>query len=124
MGVAGLERGTFYRAIDPERIFGHGPTGLLLSGAALSQVVSNVPAALLLAPSARSSASFRALLWGVNAGGCGTPIASLANLIGAQLYFREGGLHGAFWRRFFPVSVLLLFALLALGLSIVRLPVR
>ena len=124
IGVAGLERGSFYRAIDPERLFGHGPTGLLLSGAALSQVVSNVPAALLLAPSAKSAASFRALLWGVNAGGCGTPIASLANLIGAQLYFREGGPHGAFWRRFLPISAFLLVALIAIGLSIVRLPVR
>jgi hypothetical protein len=65
---------------------------------------------MLLAPASASAAGFGALLHGVNSGGCGTPIASLANLIGAQLYVREGGDSRAFWRRFPPTS----FALLAL----------
>jgi hypothetical protein len=87
VGIEGLERGRLYHALDPERLFGHGPAGMLVSGALLSQFVSNVPAAILLAP-AGAAYGFRALLWGVNAGGCGTPIASLANLIGAQLFLR------------------------------------
>lgn len=117
IGIEGLERGRLYRALDPERIFGHGPTGLLLSGAILSQVVSNVPAAMLLSPTAGAH-GFRALIWGVNAGGCGTPVASLANLIGAQLYLREGGCPGRFWRLFLSTSFLLLLALLLFCLAI------
>jgi Na+/H+ antiporter NhaD/arsenite permease-like protein len=124
VGVAGLERGRPYHVLDSARLFAHGPTGLLLSGALLSQFVSNVPAAMLLSPTVRSPAGFTALLYGVNSGGCGTPIASLANLIGAQLYLRDGGRPGAFWRRFLPVSFALLAGILAWSLSILRLSTR
>ena len=48
-----------------------------------SQVISNVPAALLLSGFTERS---RALLLGVNIGGLGTPIASLASLIALKLY--------------------------------------
>ena len=41
---------------------------------------------------AAHGAGVRGPAHGVNTGGCGTPIASLANLIGAQLYRREGGI--------------------------------
>ncbi len=119
VGVARLERGRLYRALDPVRFFGHEARGLVLSGAALSQFVSNVPAAMLLAPAAATAAGFRALLYGVNAGGCGTPIASLANLIGAQLFVREGGDPSAFWRRFLPVSATLLVLLVLVSLALV-----
>ena len=47
-----------------------------------SQVVSNVPAAVLLAG---FSQDWRALLTGTNLGGLGTPIASLASLISLKL---------------------------------------
>lgn len=124
VGVAGLERGRLYRALDPGRLFAHGPTGHLLSGALLSQLVSNVPAALLLAPAARTASDWTALLYGVNAGGCGTPISSLANLIGAQLYLRDGGRPGPFWRRFLPVSFALLAGLLIWSLLVLRLSTR
>ncbi len=50
-----------------------------------SQVISNVPAALLLSGFTDKS---RALLLGVNIGGLGTPIASLASLISMKLYSR------------------------------------
>ena len=89
----------------------------------LSQLVSNVPAALLLAPAVQTATGFRALLYGVNAGGCGTPIASIANLIGWQLYRRENGSAGRFWRLFLPVSFALLGALLLWSLAILRLPI-
>jgi Na+/H+ antiporter NhaD/arsenite permease-like protein len=119
VGVAGLERGRLYEVLDPVRIFGHAPRGLVLSGALLSQFVSNVPAAMLLAPAAGGLPAFRGLLYGVNAGGCGTPISSLANLIGAQLFVREGGSAGGFWKRFLPVSAAFLGLLVAVSLLLV-----
>ena len=119
VGVAGLERGSLLEALDPVRWFGHRGRGLVLSGALLSQLVSNVPAAMLLAPAASAPSGFRALLYGVNAGGCGTPIASIANLIGAQLFVREGGRPRSFWRAFFPVSAALLAVLLGVSLWLV-----
>ncbi|HEX8152982.1 MAG TPA: SLC13 family permease, partial [Thermoanaerobaculia bacterium] len=63
---------------------------------AISQVISNVPAAVLLTPFATD---WRELLYGVNAGGCGTIIASLANLLGWRIYVRESGREPRFFRR-------------------------
>ncbi|MGZ8866922.1 MAG: SLC13 family permease [Thermoanaerobaculia bacterium] len=62
----------------------------------LSQVISNVPAAILLTP---TTTSWPPLLYGVNAGGCGTIIASLANLLGWRIYVRESNRDPRFfWR--------------------------
>ena len=60
----------------------------LLTAAATSQVISNVPAAVLLAG---FTDQWKALLQGVNIGGLGTPIASLASLITLKLYLRHPG---------------------------------
>ena len=57
----------------------------LLTAAATSQVISNVPAAVLLS---EFTQQWRPLLEGVNIGGLGTPIASLASLITLKLYLR------------------------------------
>ena len=57
----------------------------LLVGALVSQVISNVPAAVLLSGFTENA---RALLLGVNAGGCGTIIASLASLISYKIFSR------------------------------------
>ncbi|MHB8962058.1 MAG: SLC13 family permease [Saccharofermentanales bacterium] len=65
--------------------------GTLMSGssrvfavsALLSQIISNVPAAIILGPFAED---FRPLLLGVSVGGMGTLVASLANLIAFRLY--------------------------------------
>jgi Na+/H+ antiporter NhaD/arsenite permease-like protein len=119
VGIAGLERGHLYQTLEPGLLFGHHDRGLVLSGALLSQLFSNLPAAMLLAPAAVSTAGFGALLHGVNSGGCGTPIASIANLIGAQLYAREGGDLREFWRRFLPVNAVLLVLLVAASLVLV-----
>ncbi len=54
------------------------PTGLFFSGALLSQLVSNVPATLLLTP---YTSDLHTLTWAVNAGGNGTLVASFANII-------------------------------------------
>ena len=61
------------------------PDHLFLMAAGLSQIVSNVPAALLLAP---HTEDWRALAWGVSVGGFGSLIGSLANLIAWRLYVR------------------------------------
>jgi len=53
------------------------------SAVLLSQGLSNVPAAVFLAP---FTSHWRTLLWGVNVGGFGTPIASIANLIAFRLF--------------------------------------
>ena len=58
----------------------------LLTGVLASQVISNVPAAILLSGFCED---FSALLTGVNLGGLGTLIASLASLISYKIFTRE-----------------------------------
>ena len=122
VGVEGLRRSALFRALDPLGLFGASPSGFVLSGALLSQAVSNVPAALLLAPAAAAApaGAFTALLYGVNAGGCGTKIASLANLIGARLYLAGRSSRRAFWRLFAATSAALLVLAVALSLALVK----
>jgi len=60
----------------------------LAFGALVSQVISNVPAAVLLSS---FTENWQALLLGVNIGGLGTPVASLASLISYRLYARSAG---------------------------------
>ena len=55
----------------------------LLTSVGTSQIISNVPAAVLLSG---FTDDWRALLAGVNIGGLGTPVASLASLITLKLY--------------------------------------
>lgn len=55
-----------------------------------SQIISNVPAALLLQP---FSKNLTELLLGVNIGGLGTLIASLASLISFKIYSKEKNLN-------------------------------
>ncbi|MBQ8556034.1 MAG: citrate transporter [Clostridia bacterium] len=63
----------------------------------VSQVISNVPACLLLSPFTQD---VPALMLGVNIGGLGTLVASLASLISFRLY---GAAEGARRRRFMMV---------------------
>jgi Na+/H+ antiporter NhaD/arsenite permease-like protein len=70
---------------------------IYVSALALSQVISNVPATILLSPLAAHD--WKSLLYGANAGGCGTIIASLANLLGWRIYARESGRDPRFFRR-------------------------
>ena len=55
----------------------------LLTAVGTSQIISNVPAAVLLSG---FTDQWREMLAGVNVGGLGTPIASLASLITLKLY--------------------------------------
>lgn len=57
----------------------------LLTSALASQVISNVPAAVLLSGFTQD---WKALLLGSNIGGLGTPIASMASLISFRLYMK------------------------------------
>ena len=87
----------------------------LLAGALVSQVISNVPAALLLSGFTENG---RELLLGVNIGGLGTPIASLASLISLKLYSHsEHSDSGKYLGLFSLVNFALLFILL-LGYSL------
>ena len=82
----------------------------LLTAVGASQVISNVPAAVLLSG---FTDQWRPLLQGVNIGGLGTPIASLASLITLKLYLRWPGARlGRFLLWFTVANVLGLVILL------------
>jgi Na+/H+ antiporter NhaD/arsenite permease-like protein len=67
------------------------------AGAVLSQGISNVPAAIMLA---EFSKDWRALAFGVSVGGFGIAIGSLANLIAVRLSGEKG-----MWLSFHIVSL-------------------
>ena len=76
---------------------------------ATSQVISNVPAALLLSGFTDQA---KELLLGVNIGGLGTPIASLASLISLKLYSHSEHAHtGRYLAEFTVANVVLLILL-------------
>ena len=75
-----------------------------------SQVISNVPAALLLSG---FTSNARELLLGVDVGGLGTPIASLASLISLKLYCRSRGARPGRYLLVFTLVNVLLLALLS-----------
>ena len=81
----------------------------LLTAVGASQVISNVPAAVLLSA---FTEDWRALLAGVNIGGLGTPIASLASLITLKLYMRWPGANVGRFMVVFTAANLLGLALL------------
>lgn len=62
----------------------------LPAGFLSSQVLSNVPAAVLLS---EFTQDWKALLWGVNIGGLGTLIASMASVISFKLYAEAAETH-------------------------------
>ena len=81
-----------------------------------SQVISNVPAALLLSSFTDNA---RDLLLGVDIGGLGTPIASLASLISLKLYSRSRDAHtGRYLLTFTLVNAALLAVLSAARLML------
>ncbi len=92
------------------------PHHVFLLAAFLSQIISNVPAALLLAD---FTPHWRSLLWGVSVGGFGSLVGSLANLIAYRIYARSGQadgrsflvkFHAASYAAFF-IGILLYFIL-------------
>lgn len=88
----------------------------LPAGVVLSQVISNVPAAILLSGFTENA---RPLLYGVNVGGLGTLIASLASVISYRLYGNsEGAGRGAYMKVFtlYNVIFLVILYIVAAGL--------
>ncbi len=90
---------------------------IFLFSALASQVISNVPAALLFG---RFTDNWQALLWGTSTGGFGSLIGSLANLIAYRLYITDTTTDNpvAFAARFTFLGYLAFFA--ALGLYLAR----
>ena len=85
----------------------------LLTAVGTSQIISNVPAAVVLSG---FTDQWKALLSGVNIGGLGTPIASLASLITIKFYMRHPNAKVAKFMGFFLLCnviglvILLLFS--------------
>jgi len=65
------------------------PRNLYLAGALLSQFISNVPSTIVLA---NYSSDWKTLAWGVDMGGFGLVVGSLANLIALRLAGPRGNL--------------------------------
>jgi len=84
------------------------PGGMLTGAMLLSQGISNVPAAILLAD---FTTDWRAVAWGVNVGGFGFLLGSLANLIALRLS-GEAGL----WRDFHRWSLMMILGAWLLAL--------
>lgn len=84
----------------------------LLTSVALSQVISNVPAAVLLS---EFTTNWHSLLLGVDLGGLGTPIASLASLIALKMYLHTPNAKaGTFMKEFAIANAVGLAAMLGL----------
>ncbi|MCM1025526.1 MAG: SLC13 family permease [Roseburia sp.] len=90
----------------------------LLLGALFSQGISNVPAAILLSGFTDAAGS---LLYGVNVGGLGTLIASLASVISYRLYGAEKGTSkGAYLKVFTLYNLVFLLILYAAAALLLR----
>lgn len=93
----------------------------LLTSALASQVISNVPAAILLAPFVDG---YQALLVGVNIGGAGTLVASLASLIAFNHFraikrgVRRPGVQALSAKRYLALFSALNFGFLAVLLAV------
>ena len=88
----------------------------LLTATGASQIISNVPAAVLLSG---FTEDWKALLEGVNIGGLGTPVASLASLITLKLYLRsQNAKAGKFILVFLFANVIGLAVLLSFAMMI------
>ena len=89
----------------------------LLMGILSSQLISNVPAAILLSGFTTDA---RALLYGIDLGGLGTLIASLASVISFKLYGNsKGASKGAYLKTFTIYN--LVFLLILTGTAVLLL---
>lgn len=89
----------------------------LLMGILSSQIISNVPAAILLSGFTTDA---RALLYGIDLGGLGTLIASLASVISFKLYGNsKGASKGAYLKTFTIYN--LVFLLILTGTAVLLL---
>lgn len=106
--VGNLENIEFFRALFTRYIIGNE----VLWGVLASQVISNVPAAILLSG---FSTNYEAIIIGINIGGLGTLIASMANLISYKILVREFNEYKIRYLVLFTVlNLVLLFILIGL----------
>jgi Na+/H+ antiporter NhaD/arsenite permease-like protein len=87
------------------------PVRIYAAGAVLSQGISNVPAAIVLA---EFSKDWRALAFGVSVGGFGIAIGSLANLIAVRLSGEKG-----MWMPFHIMSIPFWIVAMVIGWALV-----
>ena len=80
--IGNLENIAFFNLLFKKWIAGNE----VLWGIVASQVISNVPSAMLLSG---FSTNYEAIIVGINIGGLGTLIASMANLISYKIIVRE-----------------------------------
>jgi Na+/H+ antiporter NhaD/arsenite permease-like protein len=105
--IGNLENIAFFNLLFKKSIIGNE----VLWGIVASQIISNVPAAMLLTG---FSTNYEAIIIGINIGGFGTLIASMANLISYKILVRE---HGEFKIRYLAIFTLLNVILLAVLLG-------
>lgn len=89
----------------------------LLTSSISCQAISNVPSAILLS---KFTENWKALLYGVNIGGCGTLISSLASLITFRTYMSHNpGKAGSYIALFSVINFAMLGLLLGLCMMLV-----
>ncbi|MBR4447259.1 SLC13 family permease [Methanobrevibacter sp.] len=106
--IGNLQNITFFTQIFEKWIIGNE----VLWGVIASQIISNVPAAMLLSG---FSTNYESIIIGINIGGLGTLIASMANLISYKILVRE---HEEFKIKYLIVFTVLNVILLMLLLGI------
>ena len=106
--IGNLENIPFFNSLFSKMIIGNE----VIWGVLASQVISNVPAAILLSG---FSANYEAIIVGINIGGLGTLIASMANLISYKILVRE---FNDFKSRYLIVFTVLNIALLLILLAV------
>lgn len=104
--IGNLENIPFFNLLFKKWIIGNE----VIWGVVASQIISNVPAAILLTG---FSTNYEAIIVGINIGGLGTLIASMANLISYKILVREFNEFKIRYLIVFTVlNVILLFILL------------
>ena len=104
--IGNLENIPFINSLLSKGIVGNE----VLFGIISSQIISNVPAAILLTT---FSTNYKAIIIGINLGGLGTLIASMANLISYKILAKEfNELRRRYLLIFTVLNVVLLFILL------------
>ena len=98
-------------------LLGHSDRVTLFTSSMSCQVISNVPTAILLS---RFTENWKPLLYGVNIGGCGTLISSLASLITFRTYNAKNPGHAfGYFKLFTVLNVAFLAILLGLCMLLV-----
>ncbi len=110
--IGNLESIPFFNSLFSKWILGNE----VLWGVLSSQVISNVPAAMLLSG---FSSNYEAIIVGINIGGFGTLIASMANLISYKIFAREfKDLKIRYLAAFTVLNIVLLIVLLIVNILI------